>query len=275
MKNIVQHVASKTRSIRTIFLDLIIVNQYTLIYTLCFGFLQIMTLTLTQNNLIKYLAYTQVFIILMHLLTQSVSIYTGHDVIMGAVPLFNLNAEVNIPTLYSTLLLFFASILLFILGSAYKNIDRWFTKYWYFLSLIFFFLTIDEFSSIHERLGDFTRQALNTTGYLHFAWVIPYAIIVIIIGILLLKFLLKLDKSIAKGFVISGAIFVFGAIGLEILGAKEAFESGQNSLLFIGLSTIEEIMEMSGVLLFIFYLLKSLSLISDSMTLQLTNNLNT
>ncbi len=232
-----------------------------------------MMLSLKQNKLIKWLIYTQVFIILMHLLTQAISIYTGHDVLMGIIPLFNLNAEANIPTFYSSLLLFFASILLFILGSAYKNIDRWYTKYWYFLATIFLFLTIDEFSSLHERLGEFTKQALNTSGYLHFAWVIPYAVIVLVIGISLIKFLLKLDRTIAKGFIISGAMFISGALGLEILGGKEAFDSGQNSLLFIGLSTIEEILEMSGVLLFIYYLLKSLSSISESLKLELKNNL--
>lgn len=218
-----------------------------------------MDFVIQKRSFLRFLVGCMVLVVFMHLVTQSIAIVTGHDVLMGLIPLFNLNAEANVPTFFASLLLFLSSALLFVTAAVYKKVDQWFVKYWIFLGLIFAFLTLDEFASIHERLDVPMRTMLGTEGFLHFAWVIPYAVLVLVIGLSFVKFLMRLEKPIAIGFIISGGLFVSGALGMEMLGGKEAFDSGQATLTFILLATVEEVLEMSGVLLFIHFILLAMS----------------
>jgi hypothetical protein len=217
-----------------------------------------MRLLFDRASVIRFLASGVVILVVAHLVTQTISLLSGHDVIMGLIPLFNLNAEANIPTLFSTLLLLFASALLLINAALYKMSAPWFVKYWVFLAALFAFLAIDELSALHERLTVPVRQTLETDGLLYFAWVIPYAVLVLGVGLLLLKFMLRIDRRIAVGFVASGVIYISGAVGMEMMGSQEAFALGQSTVTFILLSTIEEVMEMCGVILFINYVLRDI-----------------
>ena len=56
-------------------------------------------------------------------------------------------------------------------------------------------------------------------------------------------------------FVISAAIYVSGAIGFEMLGAREYYNSGDEmTLLYSVFYTIEELLEMLGIGCFIYAL---------------------
>ncbi len=215
-------------------------------------------LTLTHVVFIRYLVFCMAFTVIAHIATQGFSFITGYDVAMGMIPLFDLNAEANIPTFFSTLLLLSASGLLVVNASIYAKHDRWFVKYWLFLAALFAFLAVDEFSSLHERLSGPVRESLGTGGVLYFAWVIPYAVLVLGAGIVLLRFILRIDRSIAVGFVVAGTVFILGAAGMEMLGGEEAAAAGQRTVLFVLFATVEEILEMSGVIVFIHFILKDI-----------------
>src|SRR5690606_1858442 len=66
--------------------------------------------------------------------------------------LFDLNTEGNIPTLFSTLLLLTAALLLglkYLKAATYDDSNK---RYWLFLSLVFVFLALDESLQIHEKV---------------------------------------------------------------------------------------------------------------------------
>jgi hypothetical protein len=86
---------------------------------------------------------------------------------------FHLASKANMSTYFSSLLLGFASLLLYVI---YKT-ETTKKANWLLLSLIFLFLSIDESSEIHENfagpVGDKIRLHLhNTSMYLAWAWVI-------------------------------------------------------------------------------------------------------
>ena len=56
-------------------------------------------------------------------------------------------------------------------------------------------------------------------------------------------------------FIASGMIYVIGAMGLEILGGIQDVLHGSNTLVYLLLCTIEEILEMLGIAIFIYTLL--------------------
>lgn len=123
------------------------------------------------------------------------------------------------------------------------------------------FLAIDEFCSLHERLVDPFRRLMHTYGFLEmskiffYAWVLPVGAAVLALGIIYLPFLFKLPRKTMIMFIVSGGIFVGGAIGVEILGGIQDRLHGDNNLLYLLLAMTEEIMEMTGVALFVYTLL--------------------
>lgn len=48
----------------------------------------------------------------------------------------------------------------------------------------------------------------------------------------------------------AAVVFVFGAAGLDILSAKEAYENGTTTIYYSVVYTIEELLEMIGLVLF-------------------------
>jgi len=177
-----------------------------------------------------------------------------HGLIAGLIWLFDLDQERNIPTLYSSIALVIASILLLWISIIHKNLKSPY-KAWFVLSLIFLFLAIDELASIHERLTGITRDAFKTSGFLYYAWVIPYGIALVVFIISYSKFLFDLPKSTMILFLVSGTTFVSGAIGFEMLGGRQANLYGTDNLLYPFYYTCEESLEMIGIAIFIYTLL--------------------
>jgi len=90
---------------------------------------------------------------------------------------------------------------------------------------------------------------------LYYAWVIPYGIALMVFIITYIKFLMSLPKQIIILFVVSGAIFVAGAIGFELLGGRQHDLYGTNNLTYRFFYTCEEFLEMLGIVIFIYTLL--------------------
>ncbi len=137
---------------------------------------KVMEIILAPKKVTKFLALIVIFLTLAHIGGQFSTYYLGYDNIFGLIPMFNLNSEENIPALFSTLLLLFSSILLALIAFAVKKSSAPHFYYWLGLSLIFLFLSMDESLSIHEGSTRPLRKALDTSGPLFYAWVIPYSI---------------------------------------------------------------------------------------------------
>ncbi len=175
--------------------------------------------------------------------------------LFGLVGLFDLHSERNIPTLFSSLQLTLAGLLLFLIGSKHQSDGE---KYiaWIVLAAIFLFLAIDETAAIHERLGDPLRSVLSLGGLFYFPWVIPYGIAVLLILVGFSRFLMQLPKPINTWFLASGAIYIGGAIGSEMLSARHKELFGSDNISYALYYTVEETLEMLGIALFIYALLK-------------------
>lgn len=185
---------------------------------------------------------------------NSLELTSGLNLVDDFIKLFDFNTERNIPTLYSSIALIGASILL--IAIAFKNKTMSFSYIpWLILSFIFLFLSIDEISSIHERLVEPTKEIFGTSGLLYYAWVIPYGIAVILFVIAYSKFLFRLPKNIMILFIVSGTTFISGAIGFEMLGGRHVELYGRDNILHSFFYTCEELLEMLGVAIFIYTLL--------------------
>jgi len=169
--------------------------------------------------------------------------------------LFNIRTEGNIPAYYSSITILFASFLLGFI-SLFRKANGLSYSLWLILSIIFFYLSIDESVQIHEKVGDLFENNFNFTGYLSWAWVVPYGILVMIFSVVYyFKFLPQLPKKIYWLFIISGSIYVTGALGFEMLAAKNYNSPLFSEILNAIYYSIEEFLEMLGIALFIYSLL--------------------
>lgn len=180
--------------------------------------------------------------------------------------------EKSIPTWYASITLFFCAVLLALITFHKRKEQGPFTRHWGFLAILFLFFSIDEVATIHEMATIPFREAFNTTGLLYFAWVIPGAALVVLVFVSYYKFLQHLDNQIRVLFIVSGAVFVSGALGVESISAAfyEAYRAGSiSNLAFERLTDIEELLEMTGVLLFIYTLLTYMKNVFNSIEIRI------
>jgi hypothetical protein len=182
--------------------------------------------------------------------------FLGRDIFLE---LFNLDAEINLPSLYSTVVLAFCSILLAIIAQAQKlnkNSNFW---SWIGLSVVFAGLSLDEFISLHERLIIPRRNTFNTSGFFYFAWVIAGAIFVLLFLLIFGRFIFTLPRKTRKLFFTAGTIYVAGAICTEMLGGYYVNHYQKNDMIYVLIFTLEEVLEMLGMIVFIYALLSYIS----------------
>lgn len=195
----------------------------------------------------------------------------GYPRLLGLVRLFNVNAEANLPTWYASITLLACSALLAAIAQTQSKEVNPKSLDWQTLSILFLFLSIDELSSIHELLDEPLRTVFGTAGIFHFAWVIPYGILVIFLGIRFLQFLIQLPAQTRRSFILAGAIYIGGALGMELIGGRYASLYGQNNFTYAILTTFEELLEMLGIAVFIHSLLAYLKRYVEVIPIRISN----
>ncbi|WP_205500497.1 hypothetical protein [Rufibacter psychrotolerans] len=178
--------------------------------------------------------------------------------------LFNFDGERNLPTYFSTMNLLISAVILFAIGRHLKRSHHLtYHKQWFLMGWIFVWLGVDELISIHELLVKPSRSFLKTSlqqdnlGLLNFGWFVPYILLFGLIGLYLVKFVLSLPRKTLVNFVAAGAIFLFGAVGMEMVGGLFIANQGDGfSLAYKLLTSFEEMLEMLGIIFFIYSLVR-------------------
>lgn len=185
----------------------------------------------------------------------------GHPTVYGLVDLFNVNREQNIPTLFSVLLLISCSVLLSLIFYLHRKQAAGLKMYWATLATGFVYMAIDEFTQLHESVGISFIPLIgdHSQGFLYFSWVIPAMALMVFLAIFYSSFLFKLPKKTRINFTIAGIIYLTGLLGIEMLGGRYyELHAGEN-LTYSLITTLEESLEMLGLILFIRALLDYLS----------------
>ena len=195
----------------------------------------------------------------------------GYEGVLKPLRLLDAGAENTIPTWFSSAQLLLCSVLLAAIAVAQKRSGGGYGRHWGVLSLIFVLLSVDEEASIHEALGATLERLLAaTTGFepggpISFFWVVPAAAFTLVVLLAYLRFIVHLPGATRRLFLLAGALFVLGALGMEMLEAQVVSASGSGAdfenarglaKIVVGLLTsVEETFEMLGVTLFVYALL--------------------
>jgi len=169
-------------------------------------------------------------------------------------PLFALEMEGNLPTLFSTALLLACSLLLALVFRGIPKGDRG-RLAWIVLAALFAFLALDEFAGLHERLVPVGKALLSGPGPFAREWIVVYGLLFVPLGLLFVPFLRRLPRETRHLWIVAGTVFLAGAVGLELLtgwyGTRVAATTPVRALLNIS----KEALEMVGVLIFLYGLL--------------------
>jgi surface polysaccharide O-acyltransferase-like enzyme len=175
----------------------------------------------------------------------------GPDTVLRDLRHFALDAERNLGAWYSSALMVLISICAFLNWQTVKHRTELTSYSWLLISVVFFMMSIDETAGFHETVDVPLREKFELTGLFYNPWVFFGAFFVTAFAAALVPFLLSLPRYIAVLFVISGAIYVGGALGLEPFDAFFEDNYGEGSFLQLVSTTVEEALEMIGLTLFL------------------------
>ncbi|HEY8512404.1 MAG TPA: hypothetical protein VIL31_10625 [Cyclobacteriaceae bacterium] len=212
-----------------------------------------MRLTINSSLVLRVLTIAWAVIIVLNLLVVLLRYQFGieHDLFDRVFNKLYIDNEQNLPTYFNSLLLLIASV---ITGLIYRLVDEVTEPklMWLILSLTFLFLSLDESASVHEFFVKFLPRYMGIGGKGVFAnaWVIVYGIGAGLLAIFLVPSLRKLKFDLMTGMALSGAVYVTGAIGCEMLGSY-LMSNGILDIRYALVATLEETLEMGGLILFI------------------------
>jgi hypothetical protein len=213
------------------------------------------TITLQPGKIFFVLVACATFLLIAHVGCMCSTYLVGDRYLHGLVPLFDFDTERNLPTTFSAGLFLLSSALFYWVAKGAVRADER-HRVWLFLSALFVFLAADEFCSIHELLGPPIRRAYNPSGLLYFAWIIPYGMAVAVLSIFVLPTIYRLAPQVRFWFGVSAVTFIAGAIGLEMAGGRRFEMLGrQKDAVFALLATLEESLEMAGLIILVYALL--------------------
>jgi hypothetical protein len=209
-----------------------------------------MMLVVSARRLAAVLAGAVAVLVLAYVLLRVARHGFDHDRVLGLARLFDLDGEGNVPAWFSSVTLFLHAVLLAIIGLAEQRRRASYAWHWLFLAVVFAGLSLDEAVGLHELSAVPLRDAFHTRGVLYFAWVIPGAGFVAVMGIAYFRFVRALPPLSRRGVLLAGSLYVGGALGLELVGAT-LVSAGLKDSVFYSLAVLtEETLEMSGVVVF-------------------------
>ncbi|MFY0637813.1 hypothetical protein [Maricaulis maris] len=173
----------------------------------------------------------------------------------GIVTLLHFDREQNLPTLFSVLLLLGASGLAVRQASIQPDQTVLRTG-WYTVATVLALMAIDEFVSVHERVDAAMRYYLGTDVLPYAAWPIPYVLGLAALGAILWRWFVALGLWRALALMTAGAIYLGGAVGMEFIAGEyltrlDPHHAGVTDLTRDLLATLEETLEMIGLILLI------------------------
>ena len=204
----------------------------------------------------RWLVWLSVTVLTLGLMREAYVHQYGTETILKDLGQIALDTENCLGSYYSSVLMIIAALLLTVTGQSYGD-QKW-RVHWYVLALVFVLMSVDETASFHEVLISPLRPIFSFSSYLHYAWIVPGAAFVLLFGLAYIPFVFALTPQLRNRVILSGTLYVTGALGMEAIGGHFFSVGGADNPLYIASFLIEETLEILGLTLFATTLLKNL-----------------
>lgn len=206
-------------------------------------------ITISPGGVTRVLGVIAAALIVLGILSSIVTHALGRPTVFGLVPLFDLDLENTVPAFFSALLLVAIAGCLFLIGRTTAPDDTRSHRTWYAMAAVAGFMAVDEAASIHELLIRPTGALLGNEGVLYFAWIVPGAVAVLLVGLLFGRFVTRLPRATRRILITSALIYGTAVLGVEALGGARASASGMDNLTYDAIVTLEEGLELTALIL--------------------------
>lgn len=126
---------------------------------------------------------------------------------------------------------------------------------WAGLAILFLLLSLDETAQLHELAILPLRKRLGLGGVFYFGWVLAAIPFLAVVAAVYLPWMWRLPRETRASLLLAGAIFVSGAVGMEMIAGPfaEAQEATGKAASQIGIyhlcATLEETLELTGLII--------------------------
>lgn len=152
-------------------------------------------------------------------------------------------------------------------------------RFWLLAAALLLFFSVDEATSIHEGFTVIGKAVRPQEGVFYFAWWAPYLVALAPVAALMAPGLWRLESRTRVGLLLGTALFLAGALGLELVesGIAEQIAAGVGTTApletlerrFALLVAAEEALEMLGVAVALNVLLRHAAEVAPHATLRL------
>lgn len=173
--------------------------------------------------------------------------------------LFDLDEEQSVPNWYSSAALGFAALLAAGIASRARQLTLAYASRWGAVAWVLLYLCFDEVAGLHETVNSLSP----------ISWTIPFGLLALVVGAWMLPWVMRLPAPTRNGFIVSGIVYVMGAVGIELLTSQFFDESNKRQFSYALYTVAEEGLEMLGAVLTIRTLLKHMEAESGEASLGL------
>ncbi|NEM98459.1 hypothetical protein [Pontibacter burrus] len=126
-----------------------------------------------------------------------------------------------------------------------------FTQQWSILAFIFMYMAVDEATEIHGLVMRPLNDMYSFSGVFHFSWVIIGIALLLFVAAYFARFFFSLTNTFRARFMAAAIVYICGLIGIEMVGGAYAEMYGEANITYELLTTLEESLEMAGMILLI------------------------
>lgn len=227
---------------------------------------------LSPSKVSLFLLYSVAFSaaghIFVHLLGKFIPL--NEPALRGIFRFFNMNIEGNLPTYISALNLLLAAGLCGFIYYHESVLKKRSSLHWLGMCALILFISFDEAAGVHDGIIIPISIYLlgRGQGIMYYSWYLFFLPIVTIVVLLYIPFLKRLPLLFSSRFVLAGAVFLSGSIGMEMVAG--ILKSQGRS---IGISVLfEETLEMLAVVILIHTLLLYIAKANYTLKLQVSGN---
>jgi hypothetical protein len=160
--------------------------------------------------------------------------------------LVDVAAEQNLPTWFAVVVLGTAAVVHLLVAHIARSAELSVWRLWVVSAVVIAALSLDEASSLHERLDGLGRS-IGAEGF-PFAWVIPGTALGLAVVVALALLAHRVRGPARRYLVVGMALLVGAALGLEILNGAILSVQGP-SRWYVVMTHVEELAEMVGAIL--------------------------
>jgi hypothetical protein len=234
-------------------------------------------LVVTPRTVARWSAVAIALLVMAHSASQLLRFGFGRDYQMGLARELYLGSEAAIPNWFSSVLILACAAALLTIARVRRG-ERY-HGHWLALGIVFVLMSLDESAALHDLsaplfYGVIVRLAHTIGGPFvalankpNYAWMVPGIAFCALVAVAYVPFLASLPLRTRAWFIGSGIVYVAGAVGFEAIEGWYSGTWGSKNPGFVALLTCEETLEMVGMSLFLYALVRYLDEYAGTITI--------